>query len=301
MNLHIAIDSGSNYTLSHLKNSNHSIDGINTISYSLIPLSISTDERSFTDDDNLDVTEMVEYLETCKLPSHSACPGIEEWKEAFSNQKYIIALTLTGALSGCYNSCRLAAEEYMEEHPDVKVFAFDTGLIGPCQKLCKEFLVKRFYQLTQKNDAEIRYSDSKIFNILCTELEDYCRNHVNIGFCLQSLTNLANNGRIGKAIAKIIMTLKIFVAGDFHLGQLRPLDKVRGDKKGILAIYNNMMKAGYNGGHVYIDHCFQEGIAEALLTLIRRDWPDAKVEIAPTTGLCSFYAERGGIVIGYER
>ena len=40
--------------------------------------------------------------------------------------------------------------------------------------------------------------------------------------------------------------------------------------------------------------------AAALEALLRTEWPDADIRTAPCTALCSFYAESGGILVGYE-
>ena len=40
--------------------------------------------------------------------------------------------------------------------------------------------------------------------------------------------------------------------------------------------------------------------AKALEILIRKDHPHAPITIVPCTALCSFYAESGGLLVGYE-
>ena len=55
------------------------------------------------------------------------------------------------------------------------------------------------------------------------------------------------------------------------------------------------------GGTVVIDQCFNEGAANALKTAVHSEFPDANVRIEKTLGLCSFYAEKGGLMIGFER
>lgn len=290
MNLHIVIDSASNC---------RNLKDRKGISYSIVPLSICTNEREFVDDETLNIEEMVEYLESTKLPSHSACPGVVTWKKCFKGQSYVIALTLTGALSGCYNAGRIAGEEYMEENEKAGVFVFDTNMIGPVEKLCAEFIERKCEEISDDENGIALSKES--FDDICNSLKEYCNKHLNIGFCLKSLNNLANNGRINRAVAKVAKTLKICVAGDFHEGELRPTDKVRGEKKGMEAVYRNMRESGYDGGRVIIDHCFASETAELLEGVIKRDYPSADVTVAPTTGLCSFYAERGGIVVGYER
>mgnify|MGYP003485298610 CR=1 FL=1 len=52
---------------------------------------------------------------------------------------------------------------------------------------------------------------------------------------------------------------------------------------------------------VVLDHCFNEGAAVTLKNLILAEFADANVRIEKTSALCSFYAEKGGLMIGFER
>ena len=65
-------------------------------------------------------------------------------------------------------------------------------------------------------------------------------------------------------------------------------------------IYRNMKRLGYNGGKLIIDHCFNTRTPESIKKLALAEFPEAEVRIEPTRGLCSFYAERGGLIIGFE-
>ena len=62
----------------------------------------------------------------------------------------------------------------------------------------------------------------------------------------------------------------------------------------------NFSELKYNGGKVLIDHCFNETDAIALKNHILETYPNADVRISETKGLCSFYAEVGGLMIGFE-
>ena len=42
-----------------------------------------------------------------------------------------------------------------------------------------------------------------------------------------------------------------------------------------------------------------ETLAESLKKGILEVWKNAEVEILPTRGLCSYYAERGGLIVSY--
>ena len=61
------------------------------------------------------------------------------------------------------------------------------------------------------------------------------------------------------------------------------------------------MKAkGYAGGPVQIAHCDNENAARRLKLMIEAVWQNARAEIVPCGALCSFYAELGGLLVGYE-
>ena len=61
-----------------------------------------------------------------------------------------------------------------------------------------------------------------------------------------------------------------------------------------------MMNQGYNGGKVRIDHVLNPVDAETLKGYIIEKFPDADVIIDTCKGLCSYYAERNGYIVGYE-
>ena len=67
-----------------------------------------------------------------------------------------------------------------------------------------------------------------------------------------------------------------------------------------LNILNNMIGDGYKGGKVRIHHANNETAANLLRTKILEKFPDAQIEIDVAGGLCSFYAEQGGLLVGFE-
>ena len=270
----VVVDSSSNY---------RKIEGID---YSIVPMFITTKERDFTDDENLNTLEMLDYLENCKIKSGSSCPSVNSWLEAFEGDNEVIAITLASPLSGSNNACNMAANEWrsIENH---KIYVLDTMSIGPVEKLCVEFVKENY----KKYD----------FDIITKQLEKYCRDELKIGYCLESLTNLANNGRIKPAVARIAQTLGIHIVGDINKsGELVAKNKIRGKKQGMQKLYGNMKEAGYKGGKVRIDHCFAKETALLLASYIKEDYPHADILVEETTGVCSFYAQRYGVIAGYE-
>ena len=71
------------------------------------------------------------------------------------------------------------------------------------------------------------------------------------------------------------------------------------DEADALALNTFMKEHAFAAGPVLISHCLNSELALRLKALIQENWPAAEVEIMPTRGLCSFYAEKGGMIIAY--
>ncbi len=251
-----------------------------------VPLKIVTDVKEYVDDETLDVKAMTEDLATYSGRSGSACPGTGEWLDAFGDAEWVFCVAITSHLSGSYNAARVAKEQYEEEFPGRRVHIVDSLSAGPELALIAEKI------------QECVASNMEFDDIVNT-VEAYAASS-QLMFSLKSLRNLANNGRVSPAIAKIAGILGIQVVGKAENGELEQIDKVRGDKKVIASLYKNMKELGYKGGKVGINHCFNEKAAENLEKAIREEYQDAKISIGTTKGLCSFYAEIGGMLVGFE-
>ncbi len=257
------------------------------IDYTTVPLKIRAGEREFVDNEQLDVAEMVTYLKTYKGKSGTSCPNVQEWLDAFEGADRIIAMTISGPLSGSFNAAQNAAQEYMESHPDAKVFVLDTRATGP--EMC--MLMDKIRELAAKLPT---------FEELVEKIQEYHKELYTL-FCLESLTNLARNGRVSKAVATIAGVLGIRACGDVEHGQIHATEKPRGAKKATEALVKMMQDRGlYDGASVRIAHCFGEVNALALKEKILSLFPNCPVLIEQTTGLCSFYAEEGGLIVGFQ-
>lgn len=256
-------------------------------SFVSVPLTVRTDEREFVDNADLDIKEMTDYLASYKGKSGSACPSSQDWVDAFGDAEEIYAIAITSNLSGSFNSLRIAKDQYEEEHPGSKVCIIDSLSAGAELKL----IIEKIQELK---------AAGKSFEEVCDAIVDY-QKHTHLLFCLKSLTNLARNGRVSTAVAKIAGVLNIHVVGVASaVGTLEQREKARGSKKALLAIDKIFKEIGYNGGKVIIDHCFNEADALAVKNYILESFPNAEVRIETTRGLCSFYAEVGGLMIGVE-
>ena len=257
------------------------------VDYTTVPLKIVAGEHEWVDDENMDLENMVTTLKKFKGKSGSSCPNVQEWLDAFEGGENVLAMTISSNLSGSYSAAKNAAEEYMAEHPGASVFVLDSLSAGPEMNL----LLHKFKELMDTGMD---------FDKACQELKAYHAN-THILFCLESLTNLARNGRVSTAAATIAGMLGIRAVGDVQHGQIIPVHKPRGQKKATETLVNMMEERGLTAGKkVRIDHCFGEENAKMLEEAILKRFPGVEISIGRTTGLCSFYAEVGGLMIAME-
>ncbi|MBQ7925078.1 MAG: DegV family protein [Lachnospiraceae bacterium] len=254
--------------------------------YQTVPLKIITKDMEYVDDAGLDVEGMVNTLLSYKGKSGTACPGVGEWLEAFEDEELVYCVTISSNLSGSYNAACSAAQDYMNEHPGREVYIVDSLSAGPGLRL----LVEKLAELGQQG-----LSGKEIFE----QITEY-RKKTQVTFCLESLRNLANNGRVSQAAAMLSGIIGIRVVGKATGGRLDVVDKVRGEKKALMNLFHLIKEEGYKGGKLIIGHCFNEEAAKRLLELVRQEFAKAEVLISKTAGLCSFYAEKGGLIIGFE-
>ncbi len=252
------------------------------------PLKIITAEHEYVDDAALDVEQMVNTMLSYKGKSSTSCPNPEDWLHAFGDAEHIFCVTITGTLSGSYNAAVAAKALYEEQYPERHVFVLNSLSAGPELKLIIE-------KLTEMIQNGMDYEH------ICTDIMQYCQN-TGLLFMLESMKNLANNGRVSPIVAKAAGLLGIRVVGKASdVGDLQPLDKCRGQEKALHAIVAHLKDFGLRCGKVRIAHCFNEEAASRLKELLLAQFEDAQVEIYRCCGLCSFYAEKGGLLVGFEK
>lgn len=267
--------------------SSSDVQSLTQVPFASAPLSIMVGDRVYVDDPELDVSAMVAHLRSHRGKTSTACPGLQDWLSAFGDAENVLCFCITSGLSGTYNAAKLAAQEYEELHPGRRVFVMDTLSTGPEMRL----LIER---------AEGLILAGQDFDGIVEALTAY-HQRTHLLFCLCSLHNLVANGRANPAIGALVGLLGIRVIGVASpKGEIEMVAKARGDKKALQAILNAMRDRHYSGGRVRIDHCNNEPSALALRDRILSHWPAADILIAPARGLCSYYAEEGGLLIGFE-
>ncbi len=264
------------------------IEITSSVPFVTVPLKIITAEREYIDNKELDAGKMAEELRRYKGKSRSSCPNPDEYVAAFGDAERVFCVTITSGLSGSCNAARAAAKEYEAAYPDRRVEVVDSLSTGPECAL----IVEKIAELIESGCD---------FDGICRRVAEY-REGTGLVFALESLHNLAANGRVNPIVAKLSGLLGIRVVGKASdKGTLEVVEKSRGRAAALSAALGLMEREGYLGGKVRIHHSSNPEAAEALRTLILGKFPDAKITVSTTGGLCSFYAELGGVLIGFEK
>lgn len=255
-------------------------------SFENIPLTIHVDGTDYQDDASLSVDEFIEALHQNDGKTSTACPSIAQWQKAFEGADEIYAITITSVLSGSYNSAVQAAGMYREDHPETKIHVIDSLSAGPEMELIID-------KLEESIDAGLNFDE------ICAKINAY-KEKTHLNFALESLDNLAKNGRISPAVAKVAKMLKIRIIGRPDDGKLTPIGKARGARKTISYLIKDMEEHDFSNGRVIIAHILNEEGADNLKQAILDKHPEASVEIRKARGLCTYYAQKGGLMVGYE-
>ncbi len=258
------------------------------VAFEAAPLKIITADKEYIDDASLDVENMVNTLLAYSGKSSTSCPNVGDWLAAFGDAEYVLCVTITATLSGSYNSAMQAKTHYEELYPDRKVYVLNSLSAGAEIGL----ILHKMRELVQAG---------KDFETVCAEIDAYSK-ETGLLFVLESMKNLANNGRVSPLVAKMAGLLGIRVIGKAsNKGDLEQLHKARGEKKMLETTVSTLQELGLKTGKVFIAHCMNESAANSLKALLNKQLPQVEVTVYSTGGLCSFYAEKGGLMIGFEK
>lgn len=260
---------------------------LNGVDFAVAPMTISTDNKQYVDNQELDVRLMSDDLAKYKGISHTACPSVGSWLDCYEGFDEIFVITLTGAMSGTYNSAMTAKGIYEEENENVKVHVFDSLSTGPEMRL----LIEKLKEMIEEDLT---------FEEIVEKGQDYL-NHTRLFFALKSLHNFAMNGRVSKTVASAIGVLNISIfATASEKGTIQQISKCRGEKKVVKSMIEHLEDAGYHGGKVRISHADNLKLAHNVRDKILELYPNADIIVYPMGGLCTYYAEIGGLLVGCE-
>lgn len=255
--------------------------------YRVAPLKINIAGREYVDDASLDVAELNRLILEEDTSSSSSCPSVGEWAELFRSADNIIAITISARLSGSYEAACMARDMVLEEGAR-NIHIVNSRAAGGKLEL-----------LVAQLDGFLAEHPSASFDE-AVAFVDRLESASTVLFSLSSYDNLTKSGRMPKLAGHLASKLNIRILGiASDEGTIKIVGPTRGPRKTLDKIVHTMRDQGFDGGMVYLDHVENEPGAQALADRIRQEWPDAEVRILPCGGLCSYYAENKGLIIGF--
>ena len=253
----------------------------------IVPLNMQIDEKSFIDNENLDLAGYINVMsESERIPKTSA-PSPERYLQAYKGDESVFVVTLSSKLSGSNSSAEVAKHEYLKQNPKKFIHVFDSLSAGSAETVIamkiQELIVKKL------PDEEI-----------VVQVEGFIKEMETI-FILEKYDNFVKTGRINPVVAKVASMLSIKAICKGVDGKPEFFDKARGFNKGLKKLVDEIASQNkdFSNRNIVIMHV--RDLEKAIMTkeeIYRRlDFKD--IIISDATGLCATYAMENGIVVAY--
>lgn len=275
----IVVDSGCDLTSDMKSQKNIHIE--------VVPLTLQVDEQQFIDDEHLDVNHYLDEMEKSAHVPKTAAPSPERYIEKYKGEESVFAVTLSSKLSGSYNSAMVAREISIEGSEGKFVHVFDSlsASIG-------ETLIA----LKIKEHADLNLSDLAIvdsINDFISKMKTY--------FVLEKFDTIVKTGRMKPYVAKLASLLSVKPICGASDGNMALIGKARGYNKAVAKLISIMQEEGYDFENkiLGISHvqCLDKAVAFKDEVMKKIKFKD--VIILEASGLCSTYANRGGLIIAF--
>lgn len=253
----------------------------------IAPLTLQLGDKTFIDDENLDVHNYVKEMAKCEVAPKTSCPSPDEYMKTYAGPESTFVLTLSHALSGSYNSAVLAKDIFLEEVGNKFIHVFDTLSASAGETL----VALKINELGKLNLGDLEIVDRVTKYI--KEMKTF--------FLLESLEHLAKAGRLNPIVAKIanMLSVKPIMCGEE--GNIKLHEKVRGDKKAFQRLVETIGEHGKNLEEkiLGIAHCNCLDKALKFKEEVLKKYNFKDIIIVEMGGLSSTYADDGGLVIAF--
>lgn len=253
----------------------------------IVPLTLTLGEKSYVDDETLNLPGFMEDMKNCQERIGSACPSPASYRDVFEKDNTSFAVTLSSNLSGSNASAQLGMVLARDErNADAHVFDSKSASAG-------EVLI--VYKLRQLIDIGLHKSE------IITRMEHFIDN-MKTYFVLDNVDNLMKNGRLNKVVGKLITALNIkpVMCADKN-GEIALYAHARGEKRIIEKMVATIEKSGKQtaGESMVITFCNNLPLAQKLKDAIHRHYDFKNILLVPTRGISSLYANEKGVIMAF--
>ena len=252
-----------------------------------VALSMRVDDYHFVDDETFDQAEFLKRVAESPNCPKSSCPSPERYMEAYDcGAERVYAVTLSGNLSGSYNSAVLGKNLYYEEKGDKQIHVFDS-----CSASIGETLLALKIEECEKAGMSF---EEVIENVTAYREEQHTY------FVLETLEVLRKNGRLSNLKAFVANALNIKpIMGSTPEGQIQQLSQTRGINRAVIKMIDHLVGELKDPEKktVAISHCNCPERAEMAKAEILKRVSVKDIFVLDTRGISSMYASDGGLII----
>ena len=252
-----------------------------------VPLELEVDGYHVVDDESFDQLEFIRRVKESRHSPKSSCPSPQRYVEAYLGEaEHVYVVTLSGKLSGSYNSAELAKKLYLEEHKEKQIHIFDS-----CSASIGETLIAE--KIQESEEA------GKSFEEVVAETEKYIKDQQTF-FVLETLDTLRKNGRLSNLKAWVAGALNIKpVMGSTPEGTICQLGQARGMAKALDYMVNEIVKRTKECEKkiLSIAHCNCPERAKQVKEKLEKLAKFKDIRIVDTAGVSTMYANNGGVIV----
>ncbi|MCL2816932.1 MAG: DegV family protein [Clostridiales bacterium] len=252
-----------------------------------VPFYVDVGNKTFIDDENLSMPDLMSSMKACTGKMGSACPSPGLWTDAFIKAGGGFAVTISSRLSGMYQAAVLGLEMAREKVPGLIGHVFDSKSAA-----CGEALVALKIRQFVKSGLPL--------NGIIKNVENFIEEMKTFIF-LEDISNLVKNGRMSRIKGTLINMLGIRPVLHDKDGEIELYGKLRGPSNVVdrlldcISKYNRRIK----GNELVISHCNNPALADELREKACKRFDFGRIIILETGGLTSLYASDKGIVFSF--
>ncbi len=259
---------------------------VEELGITVVPLTVHFGDKSYLDYVELNPSNFYDLLRSSPEHPRTSQPSPGDFKDVFekltADGSPVVAVLLSGELSGTYQSATLAREML----PDRKIEVIDSRLASMCYGLAAV-------------DAARAARDGRSFEEVAA-LGRKIVESIGVVFAVDTLEYLARNGRIGKATAFLGTMLSIKPLLTLQDGIVTPLEKVRGEKKVIprmVEIMGERLDPEKPAARAAIVHADCLDRAEALRAAAEAAYHPAEIIVGGLGGIIGTHVGPGTIAL----
>lgn len=256
-------------------------------SYTTAPLRLRFPDVELVDDGSIDQIELLNKIAECEEVAQSSCPSPEEYMNLYHCEaENVYAITISGEVSGSYNSAVLGKNLYEEEHGEKNIHVFNS-------KSASIGLTIIGYKIKEYEEQGMSFED--IIENVEAHIED-----LHLYFVLEDLETLRKNGRLTgiKSMVASALNIKPYMSVD-NIGNIIQLGQGRGINKALVKMVDQAISDVVDPETkvIGIAHCNNLERAEKVKEMILAKVTPKEIFITETSGLSTLYANQGGILI----